>query len=221
MGRPALEQDFVYGALDNEDVLRGLGAISGRLLDVGCGQGAWAPRLRAAGAGELVALDPSAAAIALAAERYDIAVVGTIEDTELSQLGSRPFDVIVAADVFEHLVDPWGALRRLRAWATPEALLAVSVPNMRFYRLVGNLALRGEFEYELWGVRDWTHLRWFTRSSLAHMLAAGGWQPERWVCSATLKGRVLARLSEQLANDLLRQQLIVVARASAPAARPR
>ncbi|HYB24912.1 MAG TPA: class I SAM-dependent methyltransferase [Solirubrobacteraceae bacterium] len=216
MSRPPLQQSFLYGSMDNEEVLRGLGGIDGRLLDVGSGVGSWAPRLRAAGARELVALDPSAQAIAAASDRYDVAVVGTIEDATLAQLGGRPFDVIVAADVLEHLVDPWRALRTLRSWAAPDALLAVSVPNLRFYRLVGNLVLRGQFEYEPWGVRDWTHLRWFTRASLAHALAASGWAPQRWVTSTTLKGRLLARVSEQLANDFLRQQLTVVARASAP-----
>jgi 2-polyprenyl-3-methyl-5-hydroxy-6-metoxy-1,4-benzoquinol methylase len=212
-----LEQSFVYGGTVNEDVLRGLGRISGRLLDVGCGAGVWASRLREAGADELVGLDPSPAAIELAAARYDTAVVGTIEDTALERLGGERFDVIVVADVLEHLVDPWLAVRRLRDWAAPGATLAVSVPNMRFYRLVGNLVLRGQFEYEPYGVRDWTHLRWFTRSSLARMLADSGWEPQRWVNSGSLKGAMLARISEQLANDFLRQQLTVIARAGEPA----
>jgi SAM-dependent methyltransferase len=211
-----LEQTFLYGGIDNEEVLRGLGPISGRLLDVGSGAGSWAPRLRNAGAEELVALDPSGAAIDLAAGRYDRAVVGTVEQVELDELGARPFDVIIAADVLEHLVDPWLALRKLRSWASPGAVLAVSVPNLRFYRLVGNLLLRGEFEYEPYGVRDWTHLRWFTRRSLARTLAASGWEPERWGSTTSVKGRLLARVSEQLANDFLRQQLTVVARASQP-----
>lgn len=214
MPQAPLEQSFVYGETVNEDVLRGLGPIAGRVLDVGCGAGVWAPQLRAAGASELVGLDPAAAAIELAAQRYDLAVVGTVEDTGLEQLGARPFDVIIVADVLEHLVDPWRAVRRVREWAAPDALLAVSVPNMRFYRLVGNLVLRGQFEYEPYGVRDWTHLRWFTRASLGSMLAAGGWEPQRWVNSGSRKGALLARLSEQLANDFLRQQLTVVARAS-------
>lgn len=214
MSERLLHQSFLYGGTDNEDVLRGLGTIGGRLLDVGSGAGSWAPRLRQAGASELVALDPSAEAITVAGERYDAAVVGTIEDTPLTALGGRPFDVIVVADVLEHLLDPWQALRTLRAWAAPGALLAVSVPNLRFYRLLGNLVLRGEFEYQPWGVRDWTHLRWFTRRSLARTLVASGWAPQRWVTSTSLKGRVLARVSEQLANDFLRQQLTVVAQAS-------
>lgn len=221
-----LQQTFVYGDMHNEDVLRGLGAISGRLLDLGSGAGAWAPRLREAGARELIALDPSPAAIAIAHEHYDRAIVGAIEDVDLGDLGDTPFDVIIAADVLEHLVDPWMALGRLRSWAAPDALLAVSVPNLRFYRLVGNLVLRGEFEYEQFGVRDWTHLRWFTRRSLAHTLRASGWEPQRWVTSSTRKGRLLAKVSEQLANDFLRQQLIVVAKTcpgprwSVPPARP-
>jgi O-antigen biosynthesis protein len=218
MSERPLQQAFVYGENDNLDLLRGLGAISGRLLDVGSGAGSWAPRLRAAGARELVALDPSAAAIALASERYDAAVVGTVEGADLADLGGAPFDVVVVADVLEHLVDPWKALHKLRAWSMPDATLAVSVPNLRYYRLVGNLVLRGEFEYELWGVRDWTHLRWFTRRSLAHALVACGWQPRRWVTTNTRKGQLLAKVSEQLVNDFLRQQLVVIAEAIAPRA---
>jgi 2-polyprenyl-3-methyl-5-hydroxy-6-metoxy-1,4-benzoquinol methylase len=219
MSQPALRQSFVYGANANEDVLRGLGKISGRLLDVGCGEGAWAPRLRAAGAETLVALDPSAAAVAIAGERYDRAVEGTIEEADLDGLGGEAFDVIIAADVLEHLIDPWRALRTLRAWAAEEGVLAVSVPNLRFYRLVGNLLMRGEFEYERFGVRDWTHLRWFTRRSLARMLTASGWEPQVWVGTATVKGRLLASVSDAVANDFLRQQITVVARASAPPSR--
>jgi 2-polyprenyl-3-methyl-5-hydroxy-6-metoxy-1,4-benzoquinol methylase len=213
VSEPALQQAFVYGSNVNADVLRGLGAISGRLLDVGCGEGSWGPLLRKAGADELVALDPSPDAIALAADRYDVAVTGTVEGTELAALGGQPFDTIVVADVLEHLVDPWAALRTLRSWAAPGSLLAVSVPNLRFYRLLGNLVFRGEFEYERYGVRDWTHLRWFTRRSLGRMLADAGWEPQRWVSTQSAKGLLLARLSDALANDFLRQQLVVVSRA--------
>jgi 2-polyprenyl-3-methyl-5-hydroxy-6-metoxy-1,4-benzoquinol methylase len=216
-----LEQSFVYGDTVNEEVLRQLGPISGRVLDVGSGTGAWAPRLREAGARHLVALDPSAAALAQARSRYDLAVLGTIEDVTLDALGGQAFEVIVAADVLEHLVDPWQALRKLRSWAQPGALLAVSVPNLRFYRLVGNLVFRGDFEYEPWGVRDWTHLRWFTRRSLARTLASSGWKPLRWGRTTSLKGRLLAKVSDQLANDYLRAQLTVVAHASATEALPR
>jgi 2-polyprenyl-3-methyl-5-hydroxy-6-metoxy-1,4-benzoquinol methylase len=208
-----LSQTFVYGDYVNEDVLRGLGTISGRLLDVGSGAGSWAPRLRRAGATELVALDPSAAAVARAAALYDRAVVGTIEQTDLAELGGDAFQVIVVADVLEHLVDPWLALRQLRSWAVPGAALAVSVPNLRFYRIVGNLVCRGEFEYERYGVRDWTHLRWFTRNSLARMLEMSGWKPERWVNSASIKAALLRMFSETLANEFMRQQLTVIATA--------
>jgi 2-polyprenyl-3-methyl-5-hydroxy-6-metoxy-1,4-benzoquinol methylase len=213
MADSQLKQTFVYGDYANEEVLRGLDAISGRLLDVGSGAGSWAPRLRAAGAAELVALDPSAAAIDRASVLYDRTFIGSVEDTELADLGGELFQVIVAADVLEHLVDPWRALQKLRSWAAPGAILAVSVPNLRFYRLVGNLLLRGEFEYEPYGVRDWTHLRWFTRRSLARALEATGWTPYRWVDSASLKAALLRSFSQTLANDFMRQQIIVIARA--------
>ena len=212
----SLQQEFVYGDTPNPDVLRGLGRLDGRLLDVGCGSGAWAPLLRSSGARTLVALEPSPAAYALVSQRYDHAVPGTLEDTDLQALGGHPFDVLIVADVLEHVLDPWAALRTLGSWAAPGARLAVSVPNLRFFKLIGNLVLRGEFEYEPWGVRDWTHVRWYTRRSLSRMLAASGWTPETWVATNTPKGRAVARVSDTLANDFLRQQLVVISRWSGP-----
>ena len=44
-----------------------------------------------------------------------------------------PFDCLIAADVLEHLVDPWAALRGAAAMLAPGATAVVSLPNVLFW----------------------------------------------------------------------------------------
>src|SRR5215212_9825648 len=41
------------------------------------------------------------------------------------------FDVIICADVFEHLVDPWAAIKKVAGHLKKEGRLIVSMPNIR------------------------------------------------------------------------------------------
>ena len=73
--------------------------------------------------------------------------------------------------MLEHLVDPSAVLEELREKAAPGAHLHISIPNARHFSLLSDLVLRGTFGYTDWGHRDATHLRWFTRASLAAVTA--------------------------------------------------
>jgi 2-polyprenyl-3-methyl-5-hydroxy-6-metoxy-1,4-benzoquinol methylase len=151
-----------------------------RVLDIGCGTGAWVPALRAKGAQSLVGIEFATDAADRAERVYDRIIRRPVENVELADLGGQPFDTIIAADVIEHLVDPWRELRRWTEWAAPGGQLVVSVPNVRYFKIVGSL-IQGRFDYsDAPGLMDRTHLRWFTRRSLTHDLEAAGWRPRRW-----------------------------------------
>ena len=78
-----------------------------RVLDLGCSTGWLAGALKARGEVEVVGIEREPAYAAIAQERCDRVVVADVEDVP-PDLGR--FDCLVAADVLEHLVDPWGAL---------------------------------------------------------------------------------------------------------------
>jgi 2-polyprenyl-3-methyl-5-hydroxy-6-metoxy-1,4-benzoquinol methylase len=200
-----------YGQTSNEGLVR-LMSPRGRVLDVGCGEGAWAPLLRARGAQWLVGVEPAPASCTVAETRYDRALAAPVEAVDLSDLGGERFDVIIAADVLEHLVDPWSQMSRWRGWIQPGGELVVSVPNLRDARLVWRLAVHGEFTYaDSGGLMDRTHLRWFTSSSLRADLDAAGWRPVREGGAFGPLRRRLDRLTAGRMRGYLAHQLHVIA----------
>lgn len=148
-----------------------------RCLDVGCGGGALAGALAQAGAKHVAGIELHAGAAEQARRRVDVLVEGSVLDAPLPFSDSE-FDLIVFADVLEHLPDPDAALARCLVYLAPGGTVVVSVPNMRFYLVLARLAF-DRWEYGERGVLDRTHLRIFTRRSLLRMLAAHGLQVER------------------------------------------
>jgi len=93
-------------------------------------------------------------------------------DREIPE-GEGPFDVIVYADVLEHLVDSLRVFVELDRGLVPGGFVIVSVPNIA-HLWIRLLLLIGRFDYLDRGILDRSHLRFFTERSLRAMLAAAG-----------------------------------------------
>lgn len=198
-----------YYTNDRADLVAALPRPIGRVLDVGCGQGAVGVALRAAGAEWLSGVEMQPDAAAVARKAYDEVAVGTVE-TELSRL-TGPFDTICCYDVLEHMGDPYTVLRGLLGVATTGARLHVSVPNARHYSLVRDLVLRGTFGYTEWGHRDNTHLRWFTRRDIVQAIEAAGWTVDSTSHPALHRSAALDRLTRGRSTEFLVGQWYVLA----------
>ncbi len=89
------------------------------------------------------------------------------------------FDVVVCADVLEHLADPEALLERIRGWLKDGGILFVSLPN------IANVSIRlallfGHFRYTERGILDRTHFSFYTRSSARHLLENTGFRVRAW-----------------------------------------
>jgi SAM-dependent methyltransferase len=91
-------------------------------------------------------------------------------------VGARRFDVIIFADVLEHLAWPIGVLREYLKLLKDDGSVIVSLPNVGLWSVRFSLMF-GRFRYEDSGVLDRTHLRFFTRRSATEMLDAAGLRP--------------------------------------------
>jgi SAM-dependent methyltransferase len=83
-------------------------------------------------------------------------------------------DYVVMSHVLEHLRCPDALLSAVSPLLKPTGLVLVSVPNASYWRLVWNLAVRNEWQYEPHGLMDEAHLRWFTSRSLQRLFNEAG-----------------------------------------------
>lgn len=184
---PNSKPDGYYGQ-GRADVVAELPHPIGRVLDVGCGEGAVGESLRAAGAAEVVGIEIVPDAAAIAAQQLDQVAVGAVEDVLGRGEITGPFDTICCYDVLEHLAYPNEVLSQLRELAADGGRLHISIPNARHFSLMRDLVFKGTFGYTDFGHRDNTHLRWYTRRDLIALVQDAGWNVQ-WVRSADFRGR--------------------------------
>ncbi len=145
------------------------------VLDVGCATGYLAAALNKQGCRVSgIEYDPEAAEEAR--PHLVQLVVGDIAETDLlTVFGEQSFDALVFGDVLEHLTRPEQVLRSALPLLRPGGAVVISVPNVTHGAL--RLALlEGRWTYTPVGLLDETHVRFFTRGSLAAMLENAGLQ---------------------------------------------
>lgn len=145
------------------------------ILEIGCGDGstgAYAKRERKCGRYVGVELSPAAAAIA--ADAIDKVYAADIEGFEVPE-PTGSFDVLIASEVLEHLVDPWKVLKRLSFLLRPGGLVFASSPNAAHHSMI-RMLLNGRWDLQDSGRMDRTHLRWFTPRSYAQMFRDCGFE---------------------------------------------
>jgi predicted TPR repeat methyltransferase len=86
-----------------------------------------------------------------------------------------PFDVVVCADVLEHLANPEAMLARIHEWLHPEGFFLASLPNIANVSIRAGL-LFGRFRYTDRGILDRSHLSFYTRSSARRLLEDSGFR---------------------------------------------
>lgn len=79
------------------------------------------------------------------------------------------FDIVIAADVIEHVIEPADLVNQLKARLDPYGSLYLSVPNVSHWYPRLRIAV-GRFDYDERGPLDRTHLRFFTRKTLERMI---------------------------------------------------
>jgi 2-polyprenyl-3-methyl-5-hydroxy-6-metoxy-1,4-benzoquinol methylase len=141
-----------------------------KVLDVGTASGMLARSCEAASL-RFFGIESNPEWSAIASPFYEKLWTCTLEKAPEEVL--RGYDVIVLADVLEHMPVPKNALDKLVDLQNQDCLFIISVPN------VANLWVRlhllmGHFDYADRGILDRTHLRFFTRKTLIDLVEGTG-----------------------------------------------
>jgi SAM-dependent methyltransferase len=154
-------------------LLRHAGRTNGRLLDFGCGSGAFPMAAREAGL-EICGYEPGERGRECC-ERLGIEVAATLD-----AIPGRAFDFVVLHHVLEHLQDPVGILSHLRSLLSYQGCLFVEVPNLKSLRA----RLATDFVRRLWADVDERyrafpiHLMYYSKASLMTVLKDAGYHVE-------------------------------------------
>jgi len=159
----------------HQSLLRWLdGAPPGRVLDIGCSDGYLAAELRSRGH-HVTGVDLMAHEGVK--ERVDDFYEADLDLGLPPELEGR-FDVILAADVLEHLRSPQRILEQMRTLASPTTRVLVSVPNFGHWYPRTRIAI-GKFDYDRRGILDNDHVRFFTKKSFERLIENSGYKVVR------------------------------------------
>ena len=162
-----------YFTVERQEMLPFLPPNCRRLLDVGCGAGAFGQMVKRKREVEVWGVEPVSSVAAMASVKLDRVVVGTF--CPRSDLPQGTFDCIVFNDVLEHMLAPEQALRYAKSLLSRSGSIVASIPNIRYLPVLWHLVVRGGWKYEDCGVLDRTHVRFFTRSSIIAMFQSEGY----------------------------------------------
>jgi 2-polyprenyl-3-methyl-5-hydroxy-6-metoxy-1,4-benzoquinol methylase len=143
-----------------------------KILDVGCGDGTLGKYFIDHNNAKVSGVDISPEAIKIAKQRLNFATVCNIENDALP-FKQKQFDIIVCADVIEHLYNPLAALKKLKQYLKDDGYMVLSVPNIANISIRWNL-LFGRFDYTDTGILDNSHIRFFTQKSLLSLITDAG-----------------------------------------------
>jgi glycosyltransferase involved in cell wall biosynthesis len=170
-----------------------------RVLEIGCGDGAFGRELAQAG-NRLTGVDCEPRVPANCG--YESVLQADLERGlgTMSRLAGDQFDRILLLDRLEHQRDPGHLLDDCRRLLAGRGKLIVSVPNaVNFTARL--MVLCGIFRYADRGIFDWSHLRFFTRKTIRDLLNERGFRVTQTFFSVIPLERVV---SVSPTNRLLR-----------------
>ena len=172
-----------------------------RVLELGVGDASLTRRLAEAGA-VVDGVEIDALSADLARPYCRSIIVDNLDEIDRLKL-TEQYDLVLAADVLEHLRDPEYILSALKRNVKVGGHLVVSLPNVANLYVRLNLLL-GRFPYHTKGILDRTHLHFYTLKSAERMLAVTGWMIESKTVTAIPMGLVLPLLQKFPLSVLLK-----------------
>jgi len=158
-----LRRDFLLAAV----------APGARVLDLGCGEGAFAAALTRAGA-EVLAADVAEEPLRRARAAHPGLATVLIDGEGAWELADASFDLVWAGEVIEHVADTAGWLSELRRVLRSRGRLLLSTPSLGPGALAAAALSRRAFARRFDPRSD--HLRFYSRATLSALIGDFGFE---------------------------------------------
>ena len=164
--------DKIYEDL-NEGVLRQVGCGQ-KILDVGCGTGTLGFEIKKRG-NEVWGLDINKKAIDLAKKKLDKTFLYDAADPDDLPIKDEKFDVIVFADILEHLDEPEAVLLEYKKYLKEDGRIIVSLPNFASWTIRVK-KLFGPLKPAKYGILDETHKHFYDLAKAKKLVEDSGYE---------------------------------------------
>jgi 2-polyprenyl-3-methyl-5-hydroxy-6-metoxy-1,4-benzoquinol methylase len=138
------------------------------ILDIGCGTGILGKFFKENQNCKVFGVEINENAYQVAKNNLDDVLRGNVESIDLNYPNNY-FDVVIMGDVVEHLISPVDTIKKIMPTLKLGAKIYITVPNVRHWSVIKNLLFFDLWEYDTWGILDFTHLRFFTKKSITNL----------------------------------------------------
>jgi len=206
----------VYPDVERKALLELVPSTARTILDVGCNTGAFGYSIKNSRKAEVWGVEPDVPSARVAQERLDRVIIDNFHPG--NPLPDKYFDLITFNDSLEHMPDPVMALELCKQKLLPRGKIQCCVPNMRFIDNLEHLIIDKDWCYEEQGIRDKTHLRFFTEKSVKKLFTDTGFHVVKtiginadWWRKKKIIRRLLFRAFPGYTSDMRHFQIVVMA----------
>ena len=144
------------------------------VLEIGCASGCQSKVLTEHFGCKVTGVEIDAAAAEEARKFCDSVIVGDIEELDLAtMISDKKYDVVILADVLEHLKYPENVLEKIKPFLADDGCVVASIPNIVHAAAIYEM-MKGKFDYRDFGLLDDTHIRFFTKKTIYQVFERAG-----------------------------------------------
>lgn len=153
------------------------------IFEIGAGNGYVAHQLARRGY-KIVAIEPSADGVSLAATHYPDLAVGQASIYDDLSADRGRYDVVYALEVIEHLYAPRALVKQAKMLLKPGGHLCLSTPFHGYWKNMA-LALTGKLDVHFTALWDHGHIKFWSRKTLRALLE----EEKLSICEERFAGR--------------------------------
>ncbi|OUL29863.1 SAM-dependent methyltransferase [Nostoc sp. T09] len=161
--KPLMEMITAYEGIQNKEKLR--------ILDIGCGNGSLSNLIAQQGY-EVVGIEESESGFEFASRSFPNCqfILGSIYNLPYLELGGK-FDIVIAAEVIEHLFSPRELVRNAKKCLKPNGSLILTTPYHGYFKNLV-LAVSGKIDKHFNPLWDCGHIKFFSQATMTNLLEA-------------------------------------------------